>query len=70
MRITKHSSIMESLKALWATGDVSKVAEGVLADEYIWGEDLNRIPGLTALLAEDLALIQEKGMREAVATIL
>ena len=64
------AKIMESLKAIWATGDVSKVAQGVLADEYIWGEDLNRIPGLTALLAEDLALIQEKGMREAVATIL
>ena len=62
--------IMELLKELWATGDVAKVARGVLADEFIWGEDLNAIPGLTDLLCKDLALIQEKGMREAVKSIL
>ena len=62
--------IMELLKNLWATGDVRKVAEGVLADEFIWGEDLNRIPGLTDLLAADLALIQKSGMREAVKSII
>ncbi|MBP5549501.1 MAG: tagaturonate reductase [Bacteroidales bacterium] len=62
--------IMELLKNLWATGDVKKVAKGVLADEFIWGEDLNAIPGLTELLAADLALIQEKGMREAVKSII
>ena len=62
--------IMELLKSLWATGDVRKVAEGVLADDFIWGEDLNAIPGLTELLCKDLALIQEKGMREAVKSII
>ena len=62
--------IMDLLKDLWATGDVAKVAKGVLADEFIWGEDLNAIPGLTDLLTKDLALIQEKGMREAVKSIL
>ena len=62
--------IMELLKELWATGDVAKVAKGVLADEFIWGEDLNRIPGLTELLTKDLALIQEKGMRAAVKSII
>ena len=62
--------IMELLKELWATGDVAKVAKGVLADEFIWGEDLNQIPGLTELLTKDLALIQEKGMRAAVKSIL
>lgn len=62
--------IMELLKNLWATGDVKNVAKGVLADEFIWGEDLNAIPGLTELLASDLALIQEKGMREAVKSII
>ena len=62
--------IMELLKELWATGDVAKVARGVLADESIWGEDLNAIPSLTDLLCKDLALIQEKGMREAVKSIL
>ena len=58
------------LKELWSSGDVGKVAEGVLAAEDIWGENLNEIPGLTALLTEDLSLIQEKGMRSAVESIL
>ena len=62
--------IMDSLKALWATGDVKAVAKGVLADEFIWGEDLNAIPGLFDQLAADLALIQEVGMKEAVKTII
>lgn len=64
------AKILELLKQLWASGDVATVASGVLASEYIWGEDLNAIPGLAGLLAADLALIQEKGMKEAVATIL
>jgi len=62
--------IMELLKNLWATGDVRKVAEGVLADDFIWGENLNAIPGLTDLLAADLAIIQAEGMRAAVKSIL
>ena len=62
--------ILELLKDLWATGDVRKVAQGVLADDFIWGEDLNAIPGLTDLLAADLALIQAKGMKEAVKSII
>ncbi len=62
--------IIGLLKGLWATGDVRKVAEGVLADSFIWGEDLNAIPGLADLLTADLALIQAKGMREAVKSIL
>lgn len=62
--------IMDLLKELWATGDVDQVARGVLADASIWGEDLNAIPGLTGLLCRDLALIREKGMREAVKSII
>ena len=62
--------ILELLKDLWASGDVRKVAEGVLANDFIWGEDLNAIPGLTDLLTKDLALIQEKGMRAAVKSII
>ena len=53
--------IMQLLKDLWATGDVATVAKGVL---------VNAIPGLTDLLTKDLALIQEKGMREAVKSII
>ena len=61
---------MALLKELWATGDVAKVAQGVLASEMIWGEDLNKVPGLTDMLTADLASIQEKGMRETVKSIL
>lgn len=62
--------IMQRLKDLWATGDVCTVAEGVLADRFIWDEDLNAIPGLTDLLAQDLALIQTIGMKDAVRAVL
>ena len=63
--------IMQLLKDLWATGDTQKVAEGVLAAENIWKENLNQtVPGLTELVKKDLDLIQEKGMLEAVKTIL
>ena len=64
------AAIVELLKNLWATGDVRKVAEGVLAAEFIWGEDLNAVPGLTDLLTADLALIQNEGMRAAVKSII
>ena len=64
------AAIVELLKSLWATGDVRKVAEGVLAAEFIWGEDLNVVPGLTDLLTADLALIQNEGMRAAVKSVL
>lgn len=62
--------IMALLKELWATGCTKKVAEGVLAADFIWGEDLNAIPGLTEMLSADLKLIQEEGMRAAVKSIL
>ncbi|MBQ7157174.1 MAG: tagaturonate reductase, partial [Bacteroidaceae bacterium] len=63
--------IMQMLRDLWATGDTQKVAEGVLAAENIWKENLNQtVPGLTVLVKEYLDLIQAKGMLEAVKTIL
>ena len=62
--------IMQLLTDLWTTGDTRKVAEGVLAAEMIWHEDLNKIPGLTDLVTSDLDKIQQLGMLEAVKTIL
>ena len=63
--------IMQLLRDLWQTGDTQKVAEGVLAAENIWKENLNEtVPGLTALVKKDLDLIQEVGMLEAVKTII
>ena len=64
------AAIVELLKNLWATGDVRKVAEGVLSAEFIWGEDLNAVPGLTDLLTADLDLVQKEGMRAAVKTVI
>ena len=62
--------IMTLLKDLWATGDTQKIADGVLAADFIWGENLNDIKGLNALVKKDLDLIREVGTLEAVKTIL
>ncbi|MGL4518530.1 MAG: tagaturonate reductase [Phocaeicola sp.] len=62
--------IMALLKELWATGDTQAVAEGALAAEFIWGENLNAIPGLTAAIKADLDSIQANGMMETVKAIL
>ncbi len=63
------AAIIDLLKNLWATGDIKKVTEGVLSAEFIWGEDLNKIPGLTAKIENYLTAIQEKGMLEVVKSI-
>lgn len=63
--------IMARLSELWATGDTQAVAEGVLAFDYVWHEDLNKtVPGLTTMVKRFLDIIAEKGMLEAVKTIL
>ncbi len=62
-------AIVELLKQLWATGDVSKVAAGVLGAEKIWGEDLNKIDGLTPMLTSMLESIAARGMRATLAAL-
>ena len=62
--------IIELLQQLWATGDTQKVADGVLAAEFIWQENLNNVEGLNAMVKQFLDLIQQQGMLEAVKTIL
>ncbi len=62
--------IIALLEELWATGDVSQVAHGVLSAEFIWGEDLTLVPGLCEKLAGYLADIQECGMRAVVEMII
>jgi tagaturonate reductase len=62
--------IMDLLKELWATGDTQKVTDGVLAADWIWGEDLHGVEGLADLLKKDLDKIQKMGMLEAVKTII
>ena len=62
--------IVDLLSKLWATGDTQKVAEGVLGATFIWNEDLNQVPGLTAALKADLDSIQANGMLETVKAML
>ena len=57
--------IMEHVARLWQEGDEQKVASGVLERTDWWGEDLNRIPGLTERLAYYLKDIRLQGMRGA-----
>ncbi|MDE5732307.1 MAG: tagaturonate reductase, partial [Bacteroidales bacterium] len=64
------AAIVALLKDLWQSGDVRKVAEGFLAAEFIWGEDLNDIPGLADKLTFFLGLIDKEGMRAAVQTVI
>ena len=64
------AAIISLLQELWACGDVRKVAEGVLAAEFIWGENLNEVPGLTDLVTANLEIIQNEGMRAAVKTVI
>ena len=64
------AAIVQLLADLWTGGDCAAVAKGVLAADFIWGEDLNAVPGLTAKLTADLELIQSRGMGAAVETIL
>lgn len=58
--------VMALLERLWQRPTLREVAEGVLAADNIWGEDLNRIPGLTDKLEEYLSLIDKEGMLAAV----
>lgn len=59
------------LQQLWASGDVRHVAEGTLAADHIWHENLNEtVPGLTDLLTDLLGRIQQQGMLNALKTIL
>nr|WP_320038562.1 tagaturonate reductase [uncultured Bacteroides sp.] len=63
-------AIIDLLAKLWATGCTKTVAEGVLASEMIWGEDLNKVSGLTEKVIANLNSIQEKGMLETVKGII
>ena len=63
--------ILALLQSLWSTNNCAEVAKGVLAaSDLIWGEDLNKIPGLTEMLTEDLEMIRRNGMRNAVEKVM
>ena len=62
-------AIMDLLTKLWNTGNMEKIARGVLGAEFIWGEDLNLVAGLTTKITEYLRSIRDNGMYETVKAI-
>jgi tagaturonate reductase len=63
-------AIVDLLQKLWSTGSTNEVAAGVLGAQFIWGEDLNAVAGLTQKVAGYLDSIQQKGMLETVKAII
>lgn len=48
------------------TSDAKELANAVLTNEALWGEDLTKLPGLEEAIAHDISEIQTKGMLQAV----
>lgn len=67
--LNDDQKILDLLSQLWQTNDPSTIAEGVLGASFIWAEDLNSIAGLKEKLTGYLTLISQKGMNEALQTI-
>lgn len=58
--------IIDLVKSAWTMPSVKDVTEKVLGAEFIWGENLNNIPGLTDLVSSMINDINAKGMYEVV----
>lgn len=58
--------IISFTQELWAAGDIRKLAEQVLAADWIWHENLNEIPQLTDRLVYYLQAIRQDGMLSVV----
>ena len=63
-------AILDILQELWSTNSTKEVAKGVLDAEFIWGENLNKIVGLTNKLTDYLTYIQDNGMQKTVKHVL
>jgi len=68
--LNDEQQIINLLAELWGSEDNLTVAEGVLGAEFIWGEDLNQMKGLTEALKADLDSIRDNGMLATVKNIL
>lgn len=62
--------IVSFVQALWEKDDIREMAEKILAADWIWHEDLNKIPGLTDCLAYYLQAIQKDGMLNVVTALM
>jgi len=63
-------AIMDLLTELWSANNMKELAKGVLGAKFIWGENLNKIPGLTQKVTDYLTSIQENGMLNTVKAVL
>lgn len=63
------ANYLATFKTLWSKYDQDKdvvtLVKTVLADESMWGEDLNQIAGFTQIVTKFLSSQLEKGMKEA-----
>ncbi|MDR2466716.1 MAG: tagaturonate reductase [Prevotellaceae bacterium] len=62
--------ILALLQSLHAAGNAEQTARGVLAADFIWGENLDEIPGLTAKVTDYLNDIEAKGMTATVGELI
>ncbi len=58
------------MQELWRTNNDKEIAKGVLEAKFIWGENLNKIPGLTQKVTGYLTSIRENGMLKTVKAVL
>jgi tagaturonate reductase len=72
--IRDDAPVLEFFARVWTKANVDRdwpaLAATVLGEKALWGRDLNDLPGLRALIARDLALLGEHGMRHALEALM
>lgn len=72
--IRDHHAVLARMEALWQQADplpaaAGKLTAAFLSEEAWWGQDLTKIDGLVAEVAERLIAIEQRGIRAALAEI-
>ncbi|WP_304508154.1 tagaturonate reductase [Anaerotignum sp.] len=69
--IKDDMEVLEFFAKIWAEKDALGIAQGVLSNTAFWnGTDLNAIDGLTALVTSYLNAMEEKEIKEVLASLL
>jgi tagaturonate reductase len=66
--IVDDAAVIATMAKAWQSGDPAAAA-ALLADTSLWGEDLTKVPGLAAQVADDLTFIAANGMKAALARV-
>ena len=74
IQLKDDKNILDLFKASWEKygkhdGTFEKLAEDILGNDHIWGEDLNTIPELTHMVSTHLVAIETEGIIETLKTI-